>query len=669
MTGRDERFDAYLRRMADGLVANDFSCTAVIPDVDGGLVFTLRDRVGRSHVVKLEYPEGLDRFEARPRFVRGAAPRVISAGLEDAFTRFVARHPHPLLDFRGQDIEEILLKKGVELQEVWRTQLEPGRTRWSSFVLEALELRNGAMVLTFRDGAQAVGLRLTDRDDPRLPGTEKVLFVRNLALSLVEDSRTRPILPFDEVERFLAYLLVHTTGPATRIRGRAETSPSVTLYGREVELNQFLPEGRQGASGMSAALLGRKGKRLKVVSFGDASCRQTFPPLRRLPFFDTWSYFPVGMAADPGSWVAFDFSEKEVVGGSEEQLERLLRALKDEDRDVKVALVQTCVSRLIGDDVKGVLRKVLGDNDHLVLDPDFQAKDTAVDALVWPWVLRAFRKPARQRKNLVNLVGLGDRFFRSTSEIARVLSACGVEVNACLFPSFREDELERFDAAPLTVSSTCSIVQSAFRLAAAKGGRTRWASADPPFGIEGTRTWVETVIRELEGRDGRSAARDFLTHACRDYRRQLEPVREALRDTSIAIVASSRFSAFVHDPSEIFGIRILDLLAELGLNVEIFLHRDIPPSKDLTEAVEGRGNVTLNVFEEPPALLASVAASRSKLLLTSIRRNGPVLALGKVPVFAQAFEMGFDGALRTAQRLAEYAGFDFVRRYGKYIRR
>lgn len=667
MTARGEDLGHYLRRLAAGLAADGCGRTAVLPDVDGGLLFVLEDATGRRHVARLRPPRG-GGHEGKPRFERGTTSPATARRLERAFARFVARNPHPLLDYRGREIEEILLRRGGELPQLWREELEPGRTRWSFFVLEGLETESGALYTTFRAGRRRVRLRLTDRDDPRLADATKTLRVGNLALSVAEDDREEPIRPADQVERFLAYVVAHTTGPATRIRGDGGTSPSVTLYGRDVDLNPFLPEGRQGASGMAAALSGRRGRHLRVVVLGDASCRQTFPPLGRLPFFDTWSYFPVGMTPEPGVWTACDFTERDVVGGSERRLENLLRSLRREDPDVKVALVQTCVSRLIGDDVRGVLRKVLGPEGFVVLDPDFQAKDAAVDALIWPWALRAFRRPVRPRRDLVNLVGLGGRGAPWAGELEGLLASCGVRVNARLFPSFREEELERFDAAPRTIVSSCSVVQSAFRLVDRTEGRTRWVTLDPPFGIEGTRRWVEAVA-DAAGR-GRSGApgRDALARACRDGRRRLEPIRAALRGVSIALVAQSRFAAWIFDPSEIFGMRILDLLAELGLGVEIFLHRDAPPARDLVRAVEERRGVALRVFDDADALRRELAVSPSRLLLASAPRNTPALALGKIPVFVRTFEPGIEGAVRSARRLADLARLGFLERYGKYVR-
>ena len=133
-------------------------------------------------------------------------------------------------------------------------------------------------------------------------------------------------------------------------------------------------------------------------------------------------------------------------------------------------------------------------------------------------------------------------------------------------------------------------------------------------------------------------------------------------------MASSRFSAYMFAPSETFGIPVVDFLTELGLDVEMFVYNDIAPSRDLLQTARKRNNVTLDIHDDPDELLKAVQGSRSKLLCTSVRRNGFALAMGKVPVFVHAFEMGFDGALRTAERFARYFNFNFVDRYRRYFR-
>jgi nitrogenase molybdenum-iron protein alpha/beta subunit len=467
----------------------------------------------------------------------------------------------------------------------------------------------------------------------------------------------------------VAFLLAHTTGPSTRISGHPGRSPDVTLYGKDVRTNPFVAEGRQGASGMTAALAGRPRQAIKILTLGDASCRQTFPALSPLPFFDTWSYFPVSTAPAPEDWVAIDYSEKDIVGGAEDRLRQVLRGLKRRQPAVKVALIQTCVSRLVGDDVRGILEDELKDGNYLILDPDFMTRDAAVDSLVWPWLLKTFR-PARPRKRqrLINLAGLGERGFPALDELENSLGELGVDLNACLFPSFSEEELPGFYSAQLTVASTCSIVQNAFSLAARADAKHRWIFVDPPFGLEQTRTWTRGVLSEVLGGQRLKNARAALDRRYRSYRKKQRPLEEALSGHSIALVASARYASFLFDPSQSFGIPLVRMLAGLGLKVELFIFKDISPPRDLGKSVQGQERATLRTFDDPQELQEAVRASGSRLLLTSIRRNSPALALGKLPVTVHAFEMGFDGALRTAERLGHLCRTGFVDRYRRYFR-
>ncbi len=665
----DERFDQYLKNMARGLSGERFTCTAVIPDVDGGLLFMVREGQDRPRRVKLEYG-GTNLFERNIRFTPLRKPW--SLAIEAAFHRHVKGQPHPLMGFTGQDIDEMVLRRGVPLQDVWRRYLQPGQTRWNSYLLEKIEPSTGALYLRFRGKPGPVVLRITDREDPRLDQALEYLLVNNLALSLTQDERRAKLPPTEQVERYIAFLLAHTTGPSTRIKSHSGRSPDVTLYGKDVRMNPFVPEGRQGASGMNAALAGRPRQAIKMVTLGDQSCRQTFPAFSSLPFFDTWSYFPVSTVPAAGSWVAVDYSENDVVGGAEDKLHQVLRALKKRQQDVKVVLIQTCVSRLVGDDVRGILKNELKDGDFLILDPDFQTRDAAVDSLVWPWLLKTFRpavKPAtgRAQRQRVNLAGLGERGYPSIAELEAMLARLGVDLNVCLFPSFREEELESFYLAPVTIASTCSIVRHAFSLAVRADPDHRWAFLDPPFGLKQTRAWTSAVLSEVLAGRRLKNARAILDRMRRSYAKKLQPLKEALSGNSIALMASARFSSFLFDPAEAFGVPLVPMLTELGLDVELFVYQDIPPPRDLGEFVHGRERVTLNTFDDRDELLQAVSASGSKLLLTSIRRNSQVLSLGKLPVSIHAFEMGFEGALRTADRLRHLCRTDFVDRYRRYF--
>jgi hypothetical protein len=691
MALNEPAFDRYLARMARAVSTADAPCRAVLPDVDGGLLLVLEAPEKVAEKVAGTFPgevagtfpgEVAGTAAERQRVVkaqlqasgsRGLKIELISEdcppGLQERLERFCADEPHPLLDYSGRELEALVLDRQVELEPIWSARLQPGQTRWGSFVLQRLEPGPGALLLGFSDGERRVELQLTDGADPRLQRAERVLRIGHLALSAPVDERGPAPPAGEQVERFVAYLIAHSSGPATRIRARRPSPPSVSLYGRPVTLNPFLPEGRQGASGMSAALFGRPRQHLKVVACGDASCRQTFPPAHRLRLNDTWSYFPVRSAPAPGDLLALDFGERDVVAGVEQRLVELVRALERDDPELRLALIQTCVSRLIGDDLAGVLDQELAPGRWVVLNPDFQARRSAVDALVWQWLLGAFAPDSvpepRADSPSVNLVGLGQRELPATAELLALLAELGVEVAACLFPSFDEAELGRLPAAAATVASSCNVVQNAFRLAARSRPDPPWHWQAPPFGIAATRRWLAAVLRAA-GRDPTAAAETTAGWAAA-CRARLDTVCRPLRGEAVALVAAADFSAFMFDPRESFGIPLLDLFAELGLAVELFVHGGRPPPE--LEALARRDGVRLTVLQDPTRVRDAVRASPARLLLSSVRRNRDALALGKLPLFVHAFEMGFAGALRSAERLVLACRSDWPARAGEVLGR
>ena len=664
---RDERFDAYLAWLAKSLRGGAWRCRAVLPAVDGGLLFALRVEGAGDGVVPLRFV-ATGPFEHEATFVREEAtvPPAVVEELARRYEAVVRRVAHPLLDFRGQDVEEILLRKGGEIQKMWARFLRLGETRWGRFVLREVAPRGGALGLLFSHDTARVRLQVTNADDPRADRAPRHLRVGPLALALLEDTRTEQqrAAPAAAVERFVAYLLAHTTGPRTRLSGQAVSAPDVFLYAKGQQVAQVRNIERQGANGMIASLLGRERRRSRVLYLGDASCRQTLPARSVLRFFDDWSYFPIRTAGSPGAQIAIDFAEAEVIGGAEARLADTLHRLADEGVTT-LALVQTCVSRLIGDDVRGVLAERFRPEDVVVLDPDFQHREVGVDALVWQWAFRALRAemPPPKREAHVNLVGLGHREFSATGELVSLLTSLGMSVGACLFPSFGEDEMAAFDEAALTVGTTSSVFRSAFGSVAPLDDRNQWIYPAPPFGLDGTRDWLAAVAAFALDDAAADAAGTRIEALHAAAREKLEALRVELGELTVAVVAPARFSSFLFEPAELFGVPVIDMVTELGGGVDLLIQADGPLPRDLEDFVDGRERVRLRGFADPDALFEALRASPAPILLSSVRRNRLALDLGKVPLPPSAFEMGFEGALRTARTLRRAATLPLLRSY------
>ncbi|RME24013.1 MAG: hypothetical protein D6806_10270, partial [Deltaproteobacteria bacterium] len=442
--------------------------------------------------------ELLPREEEPAAFRLGRNEGARSDRILEVIGSFMASMPHPLFGFRGREMESVTVDRNRKIQPLWQDYLVAGEFFSDDMKLETVRLEPGAMYLEFvqasgrnrSGGVKArVIFRVCDCEDPRLRGERKVLRVGRIAINPTVDTRPAPCPPGLQPERALAFMLAHTTSPRTRLSVARSKVPEPGVFDSLQSINPFVGQSRQGAAGVLAALAGYPRRRLKIVALGDAACRQTFPSYERLPWYGEWSYFPVSTAIRPGDWIAIDFRDEELIGGVETRLSNVLRGLKKEQEGVRVAIIQTCISRLIGDDIRGVCNDILGPGRWVLLNPDFQSRLGAVDSVLWPWLLDSFAggtsKRNSQRRPLVNLVGYGHPGMECADELERLLGLLGIGVNAWLFPSFREEELEFFDRADITVVSDCDVVVNAFSGVLARDP-AGWVRLAPPFGVEGT---------------------------------------------------------------------------------------------------------------------------------------------------------------------------------------
>lgn len=662
------RFDDYVRRLGRALHGDGWRCVSVHPLADGSLAFRIDAGARRPHTVMLKARErrGDGPVETHVSVDEPPPPAPVLAAFAAALADFRAREDHPLMAWAGTDIAEITLARGAALPRIWEGHFRPRGLLWGPFELGKVDVQDGAVYLRFAGELGSADIRITATDDRRIEPQARVHRTGAIAVAAVplagasEASREA-----DALARFVAYVVAHNSGADTRIRAGKRAAPAAPRWGRRSAADQFVPEGRQGASGMMAALFGTPAD-IFVVTYGDASCRATFPYGRDLEFFNRWSYFPVRQRHAPGRFIGIDFTEQEMVGGAEERLRVLLSSLRERAPATPVVIIQTCVSRLIGEDVRGVIDEVYGEEAHRVgvLSPDFGTRDRAVDSVLWEWLFDTVVGPPRapEGDRSVNLVGYGDRDSRSTRELIGLLGQFDIDVGGVLFPWFDNDELGRFAAAVTTVASPCTIVRSAFSQVRGRYGE-RWTEPPAPFGVEGTHAWAGSVLKTL-GLSDRVAELDALAAA---HGEQLAVGRAALAGRRCVLTARGPFASYLFQPSEVFGIPVVDLLAELGVEAHVHILDDGPAPRELAR-LDGRAPaVRLFRHDDEEALRTAIADSGADFLLTSLDRNDFAVEMGMLPIHASIFEMGFEGAHRTQRKLGRLADSGFVdmcRRYG-----
>jgi hypothetical protein len=365
--------------------------------------------------------------------------------------------------------------------------------------------------------------------------------------------------------------------------------------------------------------------------------------------------------------VGHDFGDGDLVQGAEGRLGEVLTRVRDEHPGAPVIVVETCVSRLIGEDVRGVIRDVYGARaTHVpVIEPDFQARDVAADSMVWAWLLQELPDvgPASAPR-CVNLMGFGDRAFPAAAELRALLAGHGVTVQACLFPSFDALELQGFHRARVTIVNPCSQVRSAVRVAMRGMPGMRWVFPAAPFGVAATGAWLRDVLCELGFEDAAERA----AREAEPWERELAARRAGATGGPVAFSCESRYSSYLFAPEEVFGIPLLDVLAEAGCPAHVHVLTSEPVPHDLRAAVARHPSTRLFEHADPGALLSSVRDEGARLLFTSLERNEVAVELGLAPIFGRTFEMGFRGALRTVDRLAQLSGLQFLDRYRDYLR-
>lgn len=660
------RLDLYLSALRKHLAGPDWRCTHVRPLPDGSLLLYVTDAVRENIplVWGLGEPWGT---EVRVRCASGGSCGDLPPRVQASLDRFLAKARHPLLAWRGRDLKEVALGRDGEMPRIWAEHLTVSESGWGPFTLHSIELQAGALYLAFESDTQLVRLRASALGDPRIRPAEPTQEIGKLALSIVQDTRPEEDRRrgSHQPELYVAFILAHNTGPDTRIVPKQRVIPNVALWNKLSAVNQYMAEGKQGASSLHTALSGAK-RDFFVVYHGDASCRMTFPQVRQVPSFNKWLYFPLRSEHSPGRSVGHDFTDGDVVKGAEGRLRQTLETIRDEHPGKPTVVVETCVSRLIGEDVRGVIKDVYGANARRVpvIEPDFQARDVAADSLVWAWLFESLPdKSVQAEPRTVNLMGFGHRTDPGAAELCALLEAEGVRVQACLFPSFDPDELKGLHRATVTIVSPCSQVRAAVRVASHKLASMRWLVLDAPFGIRGTRTWLERVLQEVAIERGAERA----AQAAHRFEAEVAVRRAKLGAAPFAFSSESRYSSYLFTPSEVFGIPLLEVLSEAGCPVQVHVLATEPLPLDLAVAVRRYPQVRIFEHREAEVLMTALRRGGTRFLFTSLERNETAVELGMVPVYGSTFEMGFRGALRTIDKLARLAAVPFLDKFKDYL--
>ena len=666
----DEFFPWLARVVGQG----ELSCDAVDHDITGALDFSLVHRQGPITVsVRVDLlTDGLRSLSERSMGVtggNGTTPEAIEAARRQVASRLVAlgrrRAPLPLLERRNREVTEIRWGPNA-LSYLCPELLQIGVTRCAGALLESSSWDRGVLELLFRGADRSFRLALGHE---RLRGR----FLRRygpLCLSAV-DEPDQPLPEVDRVQRYVGYVLslsLHermTLLPEERPEGEP-VDPKEPLGD---EANPFFHSDYY-ACGIVISAMFTSPSRVVPVFHGNRECAAFASYLTGMT--ETAYLHQRGMRPHQEflrRLRTVDTSELEaIMSGSQEDLTGLLCQALDEADPELLVVMGTCVSNVIGDSLERSIHDA-GVRERGVRTISFETTASELDQhhqILWSSLVKMFDRPGdASPEGGVNLLGYGHASDEVLDELTELLASVGVQRRASMIPRFDLAELESFSRAALNLLYPAPLVRQSIATARPHL-RAPVEELTPPFGLEGTVRWLDAVMSALDLGSLTDRQRQEVLEPWRERWRALVSASDGLR---MALVLSSDHPHGA-DPGTRVGVPLLEVTAEMGIGLEVF----VIPARDGAEGAEGlvellpaRPAPSITVVEDMDELQRAVARSGCQLFYTEVSGDRRATSLGAVPVSHQDFEMGLTGAYRTLARLQRAARTPFYRRYGRYL--
>lgn len=482
-----------------------------------------------------------------------------------------------------------------------------------------------------------------------------------------------------QVERYLGFLLARCDWPWVKLE-RPASRKLVVLdssnlpWGGELTAQFFQENPGHDLFGNFAAVNGIRGP-VGLIVHSERECANmgTHVPVPIIGFLPKrWK-----AVAEPGLWRRYfttDIDEWTAINGAEARLTETMMALGSTS-DLRIILVlQTCLIRVIGDDVSRCIRLCNAESACRFVDMDV-GRQEQIDPFVeirklWKCLIDVLAcKDLPRIEGAVNLVGYGNRKSRVVQELEALLSRYGVALNACLFPGLDLEEAKRFEAASMHVVYPWYYVVESFS-GISQDSKVPTLVACAPYGFEGTMRWLEEVVSAVKGERPQLS----LPVSPSDLE-AWQRAREQSSQCGVAWVVASLQTHSLLDASRSYGVFMPGLLAEMGFPIYVLCY-DPPEVRGRPErlepcAFESRlramlgpdANLDFQVAENESEIKGFLARPEIKLVYSDMRDDPRIREARKAQFSVEDLEMGFLGAIRTALRLLRFSKQTLVDRF------
>ena len=567
-----------------------------------------------------------------------------------------------LLTWRNRELQKI--HWGVRmLHRLCPGALSPGRTRYFSYRLTALDEYEGLVRLRFESRQRTVVLRLA----PRSATVEPLQSWGPIALSIAEDERTdaERAEPAHQVEEFVGYVLSRNL-PADFELVFERGDPPLGLLPADfaVDLLHTTPPDDTSWFYMIFA----SASDVAIVTCCDRECFNLFSyvtaPPESWPESAPWKLDP--SAALLGRLYQVGVAGDAALMGSQRAEHCLRRIAQDPRPPELVVLIESCLSRMLGDDLESVVRQFGASTEIPIVLYDIKLVQEPylgqLDAF-WKNVYGAVRRARGSvRPNALGLFGVA-----LPDDLRAILEGLGLTVASDLFPGFSVRDVRALGSCSL-------IVRNRWRCAAAMSQSLMAELGTPtldlplPYGWEGSRQWLDQVTRAAGGPPLQDLA---WPESVLQARAEFEQLVDQIRGSHIGLVSRLASVRSELGATERYGVDLIGVLHELGLAIDLSLFQsgaDAAPDATLTGDLGLRPDQgdSVRTFTHRRELGPLLAAGNFMLVYTERYRDARVISAGKTPLGLGDLQPGFSGAIHNARMVLAKSRSRFFSRYGRY---
>ncbi len=661
-----------------------WACRRAVPRIDGSLYFVLEHDGGVSRLDWL----GPGRLELSTPEESGS----VVGAVERTLTDLLSSDDFFLLRYHNQDRKRLCFNDDV-VDFLLAGRFEPGRTSWFSYrFVDSFQETSEAFYMTFHGPRGPVVFRICSAAADSPPGDR--LYASHLfAVRLLDDRRdpqSRRLISH-QVERFLGFLLnraVHPGmilgDPASAAQSDAGAMPDVPFDGTEFsgsdpgpvstsrwgnprQWYQFFSDFEIERSNLCSLTFSDP---VRSILHGEPECMNIEPEVfGKTVMYANLPWCPVRPEEVPGSGTIFTgLKEENVVKGGMQKLESAL-AEATSDRDaLMVCLNDTCLPKIIGDDVRSAAARFQRSSGLPVchLNTDLGSPHAAFVNLVQQVRRRIGPVPASAAGRGLNLIGFHPG--RGRDEILAELEQVSIPVNVCLLPEFGVQSLGHYREGAVGVMYPYSLwLDLAERILSDFG--VPWKSLPAPYGVRRTREWFRAVAEAL---DTPGAYESWESGWLEPALRQWSKLREEASRYGLAVVVEEGSLSRLVDSSRHYGFELLPLLEDMGFGLHVLVRQPAAgtplDASVVKDALLEPDRHAFTGFTSPDELEDLLGEGAFSAVYSEVFFDTRITRAGKAAFNLSMIEMGLRGAVRSLKRLLNVCAWPFYRRYGRYLK-